>query len=152
MMKCDTVVSQSCERFLDSVTQKEVYRTAEEEARYPGGELSLARYLRQKFSFRSSDDITKPIFVGFVVDTNGTLIGARILNKKRKLTISEKELLKIVYKCQSGLQQFVMESPFYSSFVYRCDIDFSTVLVVTGPQTGASMQRWLGRVVYLCLY
>jgi hypothetical protein len=76
-------VSKDCSSFFDSLTYRTVYKTATNYATVEGGEEKLFSEISKKIKYPLIQFETAPIqtkiIVAFVVDTNGTITGKRII-------------------------------------------------------------------------
>jgi hypothetical protein len=88
-----------CCNHYDSITDSYVAKFVEQMPTFPGGSDSLNRFFRKNFYYPKSHDslLQSIVIIGFVVDTNGNIIGGRIPRKyKKDLTLLDKEALKVL--------------------------------------------------------
>ncbi|MCU4173464.1 energy transducer TonB [Carboxylicivirga sp. N1Y90] len=84
---------------IDTLYGKQVYNIVEDMPEFPGGESELRKYLASNISFDTSkENINSRVYVTFIIDTNGTVVNASIVQQKNpdKLTALEESLLDIV--------------------------------------------------------
>ena len=88
----------------DTLTNRNVYTFVENMPQYKGGTRTFMNDFGKRFhfEFKEHEDIQTKLRVQFVIDQNGTLIGARIFDKKNdKLSNFEKEGLKTIMTMQN---------------------------------------------------
>jgi len=84
----------TCEAHLDSLVNKKVYTISEKMPEPEGGMNKLYKQLSQKINFsrikfeRIGVELDK-IFIGFVVDTDGSIIGKRIIRSIDEIDVAE---------------------------------------------------------------
>jgi protein TonB len=89
----------ACPHEYDSLAKMIVYTYVDKEPEYPGGSPELMKFIAKNFHYPNQDDFQGSFQIQFVVDKQGSIIAARIKEKKQSnLTLAEKELLKVVYK------------------------------------------------------
>ncbi|MDR0864021.1 MAG: hypothetical protein LBO74_03700 [Candidatus Symbiothrix sp.] len=109
---CHSIKGQQENNFTkyDSITQRNVYFNIEKMPIYRGGNVAFlndfGNYFHYDYSQYLDEDIQTKLYVQFVIDTEGHLIGARIYNKGTdNLTPFEKAGLKalnLMQDWQSG--------------------------------------------------
>lgn len=85
----------------DSITAKKVYVTADEMPFHPKDEISIKEYIAVRYGISSEIGLFISFRVGFIINCEGKLIGARIYNKGKekcitKYTEEEKKVVDIL--------------------------------------------------------
>ena len=96
---CKRNTKLSCPYEFDSLAMMNVFTYVDEMPEYPGGNSAMLKFIAKNFRYSDQENFQASFKVQFVVDMDGSIIAARIKDHdKDKLTLVEKELLKVIYK------------------------------------------------------
>lgn len=92
-----TVNQVDCRSIHDTITNQDVYVFVEDMPEYPGGMQKVLRFFTENFEYPQQDVFQGSFQVGFIVDTMGNVVNARIKGKDMaELTLVEKEILRVI--------------------------------------------------------
>ena len=87
----------SCKSQFDPITKKEVYLFVHEMPKYSDGDAGMIKFITENFKYPEQDQFQATFDLEFVIDVDGTLLGARIQNKSLvELTNAEREAIRVL--------------------------------------------------------
>lgn len=88
-------LSHECPMSYDSLLKKDVYTFVDNMPEYNGGQRAMLKFITQKYKAPGSERFSS-IYVEIVIETDGSVAGERIQNKKKdEYTASEIEMLRV---------------------------------------------------------
>lgn len=95
--KKSLIQNYSCKSQYDTITNLDVFRFVDKMPIYPGGNKAFAEFFSKNFKYPKQNHFQATFQLGFVIGTDGTLLGARIRNKLiSEYTITDREALRVL--------------------------------------------------------